>query len=122
MRATWNAKKAIPSILPVLAAWVVFFGGTSAASTWQVDRVDYSAAGQFSSLKIDKDGNAHVAYVLEDEQRTLKYGFWDHILKRWFVMPVAVGASFCSLALDSKQHPHISWSDHGAGSGARLRY
>jgi hypothetical protein len=37
-------------------------------------------------------------------------------------MNLAIAAGFCSLTLDSKDHPHISWADHGTGSGSKLRY
>src|SRR6266481_6443547 len=37
-------------------------------------------------------------------------------------MVVAQNASYCTLALDSKQRPHISFADFGTGKGARLRY
>jgi hypothetical protein len=43
----------------------------------------------------------------------LKYAFWDHSLKRWFVMKVAEAASMTSLVLDSQQRPHISWANFG---------
>jgi len=96
--------------------------GALNASDWQVETVDNTGAGKFSSLKIDKDGNAHVAYVAEDGKDSLKYGFWDHSLKRWFVMLVDHGASFPSLVLDSKQHPRISYADAGTTPGCKLRY
>jgi len=92
------------------------------ASVWQIDTVDSSSAGKYASLKIDRDGNVHVAYVTEDYLHTLKYGFWDHALKRWFTMTVTPRASFCSLTLDSKQRPHISFTDPGTTKGAKLRY
>jgi hypothetical protein len=37
-------------------------------------------------------------------------------------MTVTGIASFCTLRLDSKQRPHISYADHGTGLGARLRH
>ena len=92
------------------------------ASVWQIGTIDTDGAGRFSSLKIDKNGNAHVAYIAEGDDNTLKYGFWDHELKRWFTMSLRKGAMFCSLALDSKQRPHISYSDVGAAKGTKVRY
>jgi hypothetical protein len=84
--------------------------------------VDESGPGHFTSMKIDAQGNVHLAYVLEQDGHQLKYAFWDHVLDKWFIMPLAGGASFCTLTLDSKQHPHISYADHGTGKGAKLRY
>jgi hypothetical protein len=108
-------------ILPALLG--VSLAVTLAAETpaWTGETVDSSGVGMYSSLKVDKDGNVHVAYVVEPFH-ILKYAFWDHALKRWFPMTVAPGASFCSLALDSKQHPHISYTDVGFASGAQLHH
>jgi len=106
-----------------LAALVTFLWcGTASAAAWQVRAIDNTAMGQFSSLKIDAEGNAHVAYVLDTSDHLLRYGFWDHATDRWFTMTVAKGAEFCSLALDSKQHPHISYVDYGTQVGAKVRY
>ena len=92
------------------------------AVDWEIGPVDSSGIGRYSSLRIDKDGNAHVAYVVEDAGNELRYGFWDHLQKKWFTMHVDGNASFCSLTLDSNQRPHISYADFGTESGSRLRY
>jgi len=105
------------AILPAAAAAV------ATGSAWQIDLVDQTGPGKSSSLKIDKNGNVHVAYVVDDGGTyPLKYAFWDHALKRWFVMAVAQNSGACSLALDSKQRPHISFVDYGTASGSKLRY
>jgi len=96
--------------------------GTASAANWTREFVDQSGTGKFSSMKIDRAGNAHLVYVVDDQPQTLKYAFWDHVLKRWFTMKVASGASFPSLALDSKQHPAISWADAGTILGCKLHY
>lgn len=96
--------------------------GTSQAATWKIETLDQSGVGKFSSLKVDKTGNVHVAYVVDDGKDSLKYAFWDHVLGRWFIMTVAERASFSSLVLDSKQHPHISYADSGTIIGCKLRY
>lgn len=123
MRSFCN-KLRIFAIIPGLLASVTLPAATNlSAAEWQIEMVDQSGPGKFSSMRIDKDGNAHLAYVAEDgTNNQLKYGFWDHALKRWFIMPIANGASFCSLALDSKQRPHISYADYGTMSGARLHH
>jgi hypothetical protein len=95
----------------------------SRAGDWRVESVDNSGPGRSSSLKIDSRGNAHLAFTVEDgNNHPLKYAMWDGGIKRWFVMPVDQGVSTCSLALDSKQRPHIAYVDYGTGSGAKLRY
>jgi hypothetical protein len=91
-------------------------------ANWEITTIDSAGVGRFSSMKIDRDGNAHVAYAVEDSAKSLKYAFWDHTLKRWFFMPIASGAQFCSLTLDSQQRPHISYVDYGTGVGARVHY
>lgn len=105
------------------AAFTISLSAAALNSPWQVETVDPSGPGKFASMKIDKFGNVHVAYITDDGSHyPLKYAFFDHLLKRWFQATVDQGASFCSLVLDSKQHPHISYADAGGGSGAKLRY
>jgi hypothetical protein len=108
----------------VLAALLLATAAFAAdTAEWQVEMVDRAGTGVFSSLKLDAEGNAHLAYVIDDGRRSpLKYAFWDHALGRWFVMEVAEGAAFASLALDSQNHPHISYVDSQKTGGAKLRY
>ena len=92
-------------------------------TVWNVEVVDRAGSGNYNSLRLDKQGNAHLAYVAEQgDQHSLRYAFWDRALRRWFVMPVSNWASFSSLTLDSNQKPHISFADYGTGSGAKLRH
>ena len=112
-------KHAIKGVLAIL--WMSFFAaGILPAADWQYGIVDPSGSGDFSSLRIDKYGNAHVAYLDEMVQfpglpgiGVLKYGFWDRKLQRWFATVVDRGGGWSSLALDSKQYPHISYNDNG---------
>ncbi len=91
--------------------------------TWQIDAVDTDGPGKFSSMKVDTAGNVHVAYVIDDDNRfPLKYAIWTASAKRWFTMTIAQSVGACSLTLDSKQHPHISYTDYGSMSGSKLRY
>jgi hypothetical protein len=121
MRAALKNAKVFTSIL-LLAAAVATAADIKATSEWKIETVDTSGAGRFTSLKIDRQGNVHVAYVPEGGGHPLRYAFWDQSIKKWFTMPVAGGASFCTLVLDSKQYPHISYADHGTGLGAKLRH
>jgi len=89
---------------------------------WKIAAIDSTGTGYFSSLRIDKNGNAHVAYIVEDLGHLLKYAFWDHSQDKCFTMAVDGNASFCSLALHSHQRPHISYADFGTDHGARLKY
>jgi hypothetical protein len=109
-------------ILWLVMGVMVLLARTSQASDWQIDTVDSTGVGKFSSMKIDADGNAHLAYVADDGRESLRYAFWDHSVKRWFLMTVAERASFTSLVLDSKQRPHISYADAGSIIGSKLQY
>ncbi len=107
----------------LFAGLVVLFASISSGADWQIEVLEAGPPGKFSTLKVDTNGNLHLAYVLDDGvNNVLNYAFWDRTLKHWYRMPVDQGASFCSLVLDSKQHPHISYADSGGGSGAKLRY
>lgn len=129
MRVAFQRLRVIVSILLPVVGLTALSGAFSAPGAapepekWQTYTVDATGAGQFSSLKVDDLGDAHIAYVVQDGNRyPLRYAFWDHHLKRWFVMTVAQEAGACSLALDSKRRPHISYADYGTVSGCKLRY
>jgi hypothetical protein len=92
------------------------------AAQWTIEVVDSSGPGYYTSMKADSAGNLHAAYVPDVGNHPLKYAFWDHIVKRWFTMQVATGASFSTLVLDSREHPHISFADWGSGLGDKLRH
>ena len=80
------------------------------AGNWEIGLVDGSLGGSDSSLRIDQYGNAHVSYV---GNTALQYSFWDHNLKKWFTTTLGRASGFCSLVLDSKQRPHISYPEYG---------
>jgi len=112
-----------PNRLMLLAGLLFLLPAFLAAGDWHIEELAHNGTGKFSSMKIDRDGNVHVVFVADDGgSYPVQYGFWDHNVKRWFLMTLASGGSFCSLALDSQQHPHISWVDWGTMSGAKLRY
>jgi hypothetical protein len=87
------------------------------AGEWLSGVVDGAMGGKYSSLKLDGSGNAHVAYY-DEVQGSIGYSFWDHQLNKWFNTSLDRGSGFCSLVLDSKQRPHISFTE---GSG-RLKH
>ena len=82
-------KLAIKGVCAIL--WMGFLAaGILPAADWQHGVVDPSGSGDFSSLRIDRNGNAHVAYFDEsarvmadgvDHLGVLKYGFWDQKFK-----------------------------------------
>lgn len=88
------------------------------ATEWQQGRVPSAQGGQYSSIRLDKYGNAHVSSH-SPLTHSLTYSFWDSRIKRWFGTRVDSGAGWTSLALDSKQRPHIAYHEWGTG---RLKY
>jgi hypothetical protein len=88
------------------------------AAEWHIETVPDITGGKFSSLKLDRYGNAHVVHM-EGFDNMLRYSFWDRNLNKWFSTDLARASGFCSLALDSKQRPHISYP---AGSGVTHMY
>lgn len=120
MGAAVTTIKAVASIMALAAAGKAAEIGAS--YEWKIETVDSDGPGRFTSLKIDRHGNVHVAYVPEVAGHPLKYAFWDHGVGKWFTMQITGNGSFCTLVLDSKQYPHISYADFGTGLGAKLKH
>lgn len=97
----------------VLCLLAASYAAVLHAAKWEGGVVD-SSAGLFSSMKFDSFGNAHVAY-LDPTRNQLRYGFWDRTLNKWFTETLGSSGGFCSLVLDSHQHPHISHQRYGGG-------
>jgi hypothetical protein len=96
--------------MTVLAAWAA---DPARSVEWRTEIVDdVSIGGKFSSLRIDKYGNAHVCHVSEPEY-LLKYSFWDRRLNKWFTTTVDRTRGYTALALDANNHPHISYLGYG---------
>ncbi len=115
--------KALASTLILACGWPIMTARPAATANWKIEMVDQAGPGRSSSLRIDKYGNVHVVYAIDDSNRDpMKYATWDHNAKKWFVMTIAEGVGSCSLVLDSKQNPHISYVDAGSGSGSKVRY
>lgn len=83
-------------------------GSQLVAAEWHTEIADAGGGGKFSSFKLDKTGNAHVAYYNESAHE-LNYAFRDRKLNKWFTTRLDSTSGFCSLALDSKGRPHISY-------------
>src|SRR5437868_6210129 len=94
---------------------ILLFAGSLAAAVkpaeWRQELIDPTANGRFSSLRIDANGNAHIAYW-DGMRNQLKYSFWDHDLQKWFTQALDASGGYLSLALDSKGHPHISYMNY----------
>jgi hypothetical protein len=80
------------------------------AEPWMTGTVDGTSGGKYSTLKLDSFGNAHVVHF-DPSSGTINYSFWDHSLNKWFSTVLDKGSGFCSLTLDSKQRPHISYPE-----------
>src|SRR5579872_1251001 len=121
MRITWKRRIVRISQSILLLFPVVCHSAVVSAAAWQHQPVNPAGGGNYSSLRIDGTGNAHVSYIDEDEH-LLKYSFWDHKLDKWFTMTLDTSGGFCSLILDSKGHPHISYLDYGSGKLKYIRW
>ena len=121
MRGIFRTGRILISVL-LAAQMAAMAADKQAVHQWTIETVDTHGSGRYTSLKIDQNGNVHVAYVPEISGHPLRYAFWDQSIKKWFTMQVTGIASFCTLVLDSKQYPHISYADHGTGLGAKLRH
>jgi hypothetical protein len=88
------------------------------AGEWRMGVVEAAIGGRYSSLQVDKFGNAHVCSN-SPANNTLAYAFWDRAANKWFTTVLDASSGFCSLVLDSQQRPHISYLGYGNG---RLKY
>jgi hypothetical protein len=117
-----QGRKALRPYKLALLVWIALAPLGTGAAEWRITAIDITGVGQFSSLKFDAAGNGHVVYSVEDGLSSLKYGFWDHNLKRWLTMLIARGATSCALVLDAESRPHVSYADAGTAKGAKLHY
>lgn len=102
-----------PAARAVLVVLAGFLPAAHAQSdAWERGRVEGSIAGSYSSLRMDAHGNGHVCYM-DESSGVLQYSFWSVDLNKWFTTTLDNGTGFASLALDSKQRPHISYAAFG---------
>jgi hypothetical protein len=106
--------------------------GNLQKSWWVVETVDASSvyAGWGSSIAVDKTGNPHISYLVQEEgyishptlhyahrttdgwkKETLARNLVGHNDGKFWVENVQDGA-ITSIALDSQDHPHISYVDY----------
>ena len=101
-------------IVPALFATPV---SAQVSSTSTVDSID--DVGMFSSIAVDSNGFVHMVYH-NATSHTLKYA--NNSLGYWSVETVANGTGYwkgeyCSIALDSYDHPHISYLVYEVATG-----
>src|SRR4051794_28240908 len=99
----------------LLGLWVVT---AMHAGGWHVQPVREGTGGRVASLRVARFGKAHVVHQ-EGVDKMLRYSFWDRRLNKWFSTNLERASGFCSLTLDSKQRPHISYP---AGTGVIHTY
>jgi hypothetical protein len=92
-----------------------FFNG----SAWETQVIDASCEGSYASLDLDSQGNPCIAYVDQSYfwEPTLKYTRWNG--SSWIVQNVReliAPTEDTSLALDSDDNPHISYTYAWDGS------
>lgn len=85
-------------------------------TTWQIETIDAGKVyDQGTSLALDRDGNPHVAYIKSDTKALIYARLAGN---RWITETVYTSSGFFppfypSLALDSQDYPHISFSSGG---------
>ena len=105
--------------------------GVTVHDGWFYETVDDSSsyAGWGSSIAVDREGNPHISYLVQEQgffsPPTLKYARWTrfgweketlarnlvgHNDGKFWAVNVQDGA-ITSIALDSQDHPHISYID-----------
>lgn len=87
--------------------------GSEAPAVWHVETVDRDGnVGWYSSLACDNQDNLHVSYYDETRQ-ALKYAYFNG--SAWSVQTVDADrcGRYTSLALDSRNQPHISYAGNG---------
>ncbi|MEM7370869.1 MAG: T9SS type A sorting domain-containing protein [Bacteroidota bacterium] len=84
---------------------------------------DTEASGANSDLAIDANGNMHLSFWLEGEDR-LAYGFRDKSSGTWTIAPIVDTGNYgyrSSIAVDDNGDVHITYLFNNAGS-SQLRY
>jgi len=88
-------------------------------TTWQIQTVSDDC--QSTSLALDGNDAPHIAYCYDpdrfDDLSQLRYARYDG---SWYVTTVDSGSQFaqdCSIALDSRGNPHISYTDGWPSAG-----
>ncbi len=85
---------------------------------WDVQTVDSTGdVGEYSSLALGSNDYPRISYR-DFSDGDLKYAAWNG--STWNIQSVYAGGSFCSLALDSADHPHITqggWLRYAAWNG-----
>jgi hypothetical protein len=90
-------------------------------SAWSIETVDAAGnVGSYTSLALDSGDHPHICYF-DETNGDLKHARWTG--SAWSIETVDVAGTgtyasvgmYCSLALDSGNHPHISYFDEGNG-------
>jgi hypothetical protein len=97
---------------------------------WNYEKIDtYGDTGHFIDIAADGAGHPHISYVRfisfpEPEESELRYAYHDGA--RWHVEVVDnAGVNTVrgtSVAVDSNNHPHISYTDRSTVDEGRLKY
>ena len=79
-------------------------------STWNIqtiDTPDNEKSIKYHSIALDSAGTPHIAYSV---QTSLKYASWTG--STWNIQTIDIGPfASCSLQIDSKDNPHVSYHD-----------
>ncbi|MCW4024872.1 MAG: hypothetical protein NWF01_07550 [Candidatus Bathyarchaeota archaeon] len=90
--------------------------GNYNGTEWNIQTVDQTEYGAFSSLVLDTNNNPHISYNFEFVNDTgifssVKYASWNGTT--WNIQIVAPHGFQSALALDSAENPHICYNGEG---------
>ncbi len=103
-----------PRFLPSwLGLWLLILPIGAWAQTWTWRFETIAPSGKQASLAIDSQGNAHLSY-LDDQEQKVKYAFRPAGSTRWFMMDLGgTGGNtetFTNITLDGEGNPHICFT------------
>jgi hypothetical protein len=105
-----------------LTALLLCFAAAALAGEWRFVSFDDGTLAKYPSVKLDSYGYTHIAYIV-DYGHDLKYVHWDGAAWRMETVDSEDDFNFCcSLALDSSNHPHISYFEWGGMDDGHLKY
>jgi hypothetical protein len=97
-----------------LACMTALASTVALAQTWQTEIVDSGHdVGQFSALAIDHHDDLHVSYwdaTADAPRGLLIYAFRAQGDKKWSRIAVDQDGTYVSMALDSKDRPHLAYN------------
>lgn len=95
---------------------------TNASGAWAIEIVDNQYAGTFTGLSLDNGGRVHIAYHSLDNLGASRLKYATNASGAWRTEIIEEGSglgTYCAIAIDSSNTPHISSNDY---TSQDLRY